>query len=154
MSKRVVEEWEKETHFLNVDLDIYSKSPLDNLIAALGESIHVLFVGKRDKHYFAILEEAGFDHSETGRYPIDADRTINKLIALVNKLPKDARKIWNKASVKEFNIGIQAGYGKRIHEVRLKTKTLKAVTEMGGNILVWTYPVGIKQKGKSSKKKR
>jgi hypothetical protein len=37
------------THFLNVDLDIYSKADLQPLVSALAKKIMVLYVGRASK---------------------------------------------------------------------------------------------------------
>jgi hypothetical protein len=45
-----------DTHFLNVDLDIYSTRDLQPLVTALGTTIIVLHVGRFKRTYGAHLE--------------------------------------------------------------------------------------------------
>jgi hypothetical protein len=42
-----------QTHFLNVDLDVWSRSPLDELVAAFGKSVYVLYIGRERRRYSA-----------------------------------------------------------------------------------------------------
>lgn len=42
--------------FLNVDLEVYSRQPLDRLAAALEEAADLLFLGKTGSRYLAALE--------------------------------------------------------------------------------------------------
>lgn len=44
---------EKRTQFLNVDLDIFSKVPLDRIVDAFGEKVFVLHAGKWGRRYSA-----------------------------------------------------------------------------------------------------
>jgi hypothetical protein len=50
----------EETSFLNVDLDVLSKTPLDGLVEAFGEKVDVLYVGKVGRRFFgAHVEVSG-----------------------------------------------------------------------------------------------
>ena len=44
------------THFLNVDLDIYSARALQRLVTALGKTVIVLHIGRIRRTYGAHLE--------------------------------------------------------------------------------------------------
>lgn len=86
------------THFLNVDLDIHSKSDLQPLVAVLGEKVLVLHVGRHKRTYHGHLEVTKLK---------DADQTIRVFCALIQELPRAERKMWNDAKLREFNIGVQ-----------------------------------------------
>lgn len=58
----------KTTHFLNVDLDPYSKSNLQSLVAAMGDRVLVLYVGGHKGTYRAHLEPAGLSRNRTQLY--------------------------------------------------------------------------------------
>src|SRR5882762_2602731 len=98
-----------ETHFLNVDLDLHSRSDLQPLVTAMGDEVSVLFVGRIKRTCRAHLELAGSGLSET------ADETITDFCTLIRKLPKSAMKLWNGAKIRDFNIGVQAAMQPRLY---------------------------------------
>ena len=120
-----------ETQFLNVDLDVWSRSPLDQLVAAFGRRVRVLFVGREGRRYGA---HVGL--SSSGR---NVDTLVRALARLVADLPKTSRTLWDRAQSREFNIGIQAGHEPHSHELRLKADTLEAVARLNARIVVTTY---------------
>jgi hypothetical protein len=89
------------THFLNVDLDIYSSRDLQALVTALGQKVMVLYVGRIRRTHRA--------HLELAKSTKTADATIRGFCALIEALPKVERHLWNAARVRDFNIGVQAG---------------------------------------------
>jgi hypothetical protein len=119
------------TTFLNVDLDIWSRAPLDDLVTAFGRKVVVLYVGKEGRQYGA--------HLEVGVPPADADRTIRRFVTLVDSLPRSPRKIWDSARVRQFNVGIQAGASPPAYELRLQPATVEAVAGIGARIAVTIY---------------
>ena len=94
---------ESSTRFLNVDLDIWSKTPLERLVHAFGRQVIVLRAGKENGRHGAHLEHG---RSASGR---DVDRAIQRLVRAVEKLPPRARTVWNRAERRDFNVGIQGG---------------------------------------------
>ena len=124
----------KETEFANVDLDIISKVPLDNLVAALGSRVLPLYVGRNRRRYPASLELPIGASS-----PRTADSTIRRLAALIDRLPPTARALWDSAQSRTFNIGINGGLGPRAHEIPLQAKTIAEVARLGGCIAVTIY---------------
>jgi hypothetical protein len=125
---------EKETHLMNVDLDILARARLEPLVAALGEKVSVLYVGREGRQYGAHLELAD-------SYKKDADKLIRDLTALVRKLPRSALRIWKESHSKVFNIGIQGGLKPHSHELALAVSTLQSVVALGARIVVTTYAV-------------
>jgi len=120
-----------ETKFVNVDLDVWSRTPLDGLVTAFGRKVVVLYVGKEGRQHGA--------HLEVGVSPLDADRTIRRFVALVDSLPRSPRKIWDSARVRQFNVGIQAGASPPAYELRLQPATVEAVARIGAQIAVRIY---------------
>ena len=121
------------THFLNVDLDIYSMTSLEPLVAALGEDVFVLHVGRSGRRYEAHLETAGSGYRHV------PDRTIAELVAMIEKLPARARKLWTTATRREFNIGIQAEKAPASFELQLLPKTVAAVARVNATFVVTVY---------------
>ncbi len=119
------------TQFLNVDLDVYSTRPLEPLVAALGKRVLVHYVGREGRRYSAHLCLAGDSENP--------DTTARALAKLVEKLPKHARRLWDTASAREFNVGIQAGLTPHAHELRISPATLEIIARLTGRIVVTTY---------------
>ena len=119
------------TGFLNVDLDIYSSTPLEPLAAAFGRAALPLYVGREGRYYAAHLELAG--------WPRTPDHAIRRFVALIDKLPRPARRIWNQARIREFNIGIQGGVSPDTYLAHLDPETLRLVVGVGARIGVTVY---------------
>jgi hypothetical protein len=118
---------------MNVDLDIVSHVPLDGLVQAMGEGVFVLYVGGKGRKHEARVELASSHMGMT------ADRTITGLVALVKGLAPRYRKIWDAAKTRDFNVGIEAGLEPHSYELRLDRRTVDAVAEVGGNLIVTVY---------------
>ena len=121
---------EEATNFLNVDLDVYSESRLEPLVAAFGDEVCVHYIGREGSRYGA--------HLELG-FPRSADTGIKALAALVRRLPTSARKLWKNAQVKDFNIGIQGGIKPHCCEFPLSLDTLSAVVKLGARVVITVY---------------
>ena len=122
---------DKSTHFLNVDLDIYSRSNLEPLVAALGKRVFVLYVGCHKRTYEAHLEVAA--NAST------ADAVIKKFAALINSLPKSARKLWDTAKRRDFSIGVQAAVQSEVVDIALEPATIRAVAALNARIVITVY---------------
>ena len=123
------------TRFLNVDLDIWSASPLDSLAHAFGNKIIVLHAGKEGRgRYGAHLTLA---HSGLPRD--SADRLIDGFVRLIRKLPPRARALWNRARRRDFNVGIQAAARPHSYELPVEPATLQAVASVNARLVVTVY---------------
>jgi hypothetical protein len=122
---------ESATQYLNVDLDVWSSQSLEPLVAALGERVCVHYVGREGRRHGA--------HVSLARTSRSADATARALARLIETLPQPARRLWDTASARDFNIGIQAGLTPHAHEVRLSATTLEIIARLGGRIVVTTY---------------
>jgi hypothetical protein len=121
------------THYINVDLDIFARVSLKGLVDAMGEEVFVLYVGGEGQKHEAHVELAA---SHRG---IPADRTITGLTRLVKRLPLRYRKVWDSARSREFNVGIDAGLEPHSFELRLDRRTVDAVRDVGGALVVTVY---------------
>ena len=119
------------THFLNVDLDIYSRQDLEALVNALGKKVIVLYAGRLRRTHRA--------HLELAKTTKTADATIRGLCALIAALPNVERDLWNAAKVRDFNIGVQACTQPHSTEFALSAETLKASHELGARIVFTVY---------------
>jgi hypothetical protein len=121
----------KATRFLNVDLDLYSRSNLQPLIAALGQRVFTLHLGREGQTYSA--------HLELSREPKTADLAIRTLAALIHTLPKAARKLWDTANVRDFNVGVQAAMRPHSYAIPLAYETIKIASALKARIVFTIY---------------
>jgi hypothetical protein len=118
--------------FLNVDVDVESREPLDGLVAALPSiSVH-LNARKGRKHY---LSFAGpwFKNDPT------PDEVLRRLTKAIGALRGEPRRLWKRASKREFNLGFEGGERQAAFE--LPSKTIEAVARLGGSIGLTLYPL-------------
>jgi hypothetical protein len=128
-----------QTHFNNVDLDIYSTSSLEPLVAAMGQKVHVLFMGCVKRTYEA--------HLELYRITQTADSTIRGFCALIRALPKAQRKLWDGAKIREFSVGIQAQMKPITFEITLDEGTVRAASAVNARINFTIYSPAMKNIG-------
>ncbi len=120
----------KTTHFLNVDLDIYSKSNLQPLVTVLGRKVFVLHAGRDRRTYHAHLELTRVNGVQMQPYAA---------FALVQALPKAERDLWSTSKVRDFNIGVQAATHPPSYETALAVETIKAASDVQARIVFTVY---------------
>jgi hypothetical protein len=120
------------THFLNVDLDIWSRYDLQPLVDAFGKKVFVLYVGHHRRKLRA--------HFELARHTTSADAAIRAFCRLTGALPKMEREIWDAAAVRDFSIGIQAGTHPNPCDFVTEAKTVNAVGALAARIVFTIYP--------------
>lgn len=119
------------TKFLNVDLDLYSKSDLEPLVSALGKNVFVLSSGREGRKFSA--------HLELSSSPASADAAIRGFVVLMLRLPRAARRLWNEATSRTFNVGIQGGRIPRCYELEIAPRTIREVASLKANLVVTVY---------------
>jgi hypothetical protein len=66
-----------------------------------------------------------------------ADQTAMEFVEVVEKLPKSARRCWDQASKRTWDLGIQAGLApQNFEDVTLRTETLHAIARVGGRLQI------------------
>lgn len=121
-----------QSQFLNVDLEIGAKGDLGALVEELSSQLLVLFTGK-----LGGLTRA---HYEVTGQTKTADATIRELVRVLGRLGPAAKRVWRKARVRDFNIGIQCEAEPRSFELAIEAATLAQVAKLGGRIAVTVYP--------------
>jgi hypothetical protein len=119
------------THYLNVDLDIYSRHDLRPLVKGFGAKVNVLYVGRDRGQYCAHLEI--IQHTGT------ADSTIWAFCRLIEGLPEPERLLWNNATVRSFSVGVQAGTQPNSCDFTIRPRTVNAVSEVAAQIVLTIY---------------
>jgi hypothetical protein len=134
LKRKGAKEWVREdgTHFITVDLDVLSRRKLSLLVEGLGRRrVFVLHEGRWGSRYSANVELDGWNKT--------ADQQIQGLVALIRRLPHAARRLWDDAQSRVFNIGIQAGLHPHSHELRLSGRTVREAAQVGAAIVITTY---------------
>lgn len=120
------------SHFLNVDLELASKKDLGPLLVPLAKNVVILADRKQRGVHRLSLELYEFS-----RYR-DPNACIARFVQLVRRLPTPARKLWDRATERTFDVGVQAGSGTTF-AARLETSTLRRVAEIGGALVITVY---------------
>ena len=119
------------TTFLNVDLDLTSAEDLAPLADALGPHLYALHVGRAGRYHRATLELSG--HTRT------PDAVIRRLVAAVQQLPPRQRARWNRATRRDFNIGIQAAPEPHSREYPIEHGTVVMIGKVRARLVVTVY---------------
>lgn len=121
--------------FRNVDLDVYSKRSLDVLVEELGKSLLVLHHGKGDRkkrlQHFLALEGLKLTHTP--------ESAANELCLAIERLSSKARKEWDRARRKEFNVGYELESGVQRVEVALDPKVVRRIVTLRGTVAFTCY---------------
>ena len=101
---------------------------------ALGRKVFDLYTGRGRTGYETHLELAS-----RGGEPKSADDAITRFLRLLSALPPRDRARWNRATRRDFNIGIQGGTAPHAFEVALRPRTLEAVARVRARVVVTVY---------------
>jgi hypothetical protein len=118
--------------FLNVDLEIVSRSKLDALEAAVSATAHALYCGPVRKGIFLLSLECNV-------YPKDADAAISRLCAAIDRLGKSERRIWEQALERTFDVGYSLTDKALAVRVVLRPETLERIVAIGGTVAFTCY---------------
>jgi hypothetical protein len=131
---------DEPTHFITVDLEVYSRRRLAVLAAALGRHLSVHYEGREEPGYYAAtFGGRGFQWVRGRDKCLTPDEEIRGLVRLVKRLPPAARELWAGAQRRLFDIGIQGGHEPYAYPLTLATRTLEQVAGVGGTIAVTVY---------------
>jgi hypothetical protein len=120
--------------FLNVDLDVEAAFDLAPLVEALGDRVSNMYTGPAATGFETHLELSG-----DLVMPASADMAIRGFVTLLTALPQSARELWDRATRKEFNIGIQAGGNPPAFGAPLDPATVANVGRLGATIGLTIY---------------
>ena len=120
------------THFIAVDLDVFSRARLTEIVRAFGGRVLVLHEGRWGSRYLASV-------NLSNTWQTSVDQEVRRLVTLVKALPPSARRLWSGAQSRVFDIGVQAGLTPFSHALRLSQDTIEAVASVQGRITITTY---------------
>lgn len=119
--------------FLNVDLEIHSRSSLDLLLSELTPRMYVLHSESKPNKHFANLEI-----SRSWKNP-SPDKTIAALCDVLENLSPKARKVWRKAHSKVFDIGLDIDPKATNLQQSLSNESLRRIGKLGATIAFTCY---------------
>jgi hypothetical protein len=119
--------------FANVDLDVASRADLGPLIAAFKPRAFCL--------HGSAFRRGGLNVAtfELSRQPRNADTGIRAFVALIDSLPPKARALWNGATKRDFNVGVEAAERPQVFTVHAETVALAG--RVRGSISFTVYPL-------------
>jgi hypothetical protein len=120
-----------QSFFLNVDLEIESEDDLSLLVEAFEPRSYSL---ERP------LGRACFELNEPVS-PTDPEPLILEFVRIVKALPAGPREVWNRASRRVFDIGIQSDHHPIQRSYRLASSTLREISNIGADIAITVYAV-------------
>jgi hypothetical protein len=125
---------QRETGFLNIDLLVVGRFDPAPLVAAAGKQV------------FALGEHGPVDATgneglvfEVNAPNLDLPRTLRSLVRWAEGLPPAARRNWEAASRRIFDIGIQGGLEPRVVQWAIPPALVASVAKLGGEIVLTTY---------------
>lgn len=123
----------REDGFLNVDLEVgaRTRARLAPLVDALQETLFELFCGRIRGLYRA--------HYESTACRGGASQTIHALATAIEELSPSARRAWNTASMRDFNVGVELARGVRSVGLAIDPDAIRRVAALGGRIAFTAY---------------
>jgi hypothetical protein len=122
---------EKATlRFINVDLDVESTGDLRPLVEAMAA------------HTYSFERPAGQASFEVhDPSPTDPEVVILEFVRIVKALPPAARKVWDSASKRVFDIGLESGHQPFRMSHNIGIVTLREAADIGADIAITLYAV-------------
>jgi hypothetical protein len=118
---------------MNVDLEIGARkrADLEPLLVAIDGKLFDLFRGRLHGLYcahFEVLGPAG-----------DANKAIHGLAAAIEALPAPARRAWDRALQRDFNVGVELARRMDMLELAIERDAVERVAALGGRIVFTAY---------------
>ena len=118
--------------YLNVDLEIRSRSDLMPLVDALQPHLDVLHAGRaQGGGFLASFEITGAS--------VPPDAAIRRLARALLALPPSVRKLWKQARDRVFDIGLEATAVRGAYPVALRQETVKTIARLNARVAVTLY---------------
>jgi hypothetical protein len=116
-----------ETIFLNIDIDICSTKGMSDFLCHIEHNILILNKSKL---------AASFELNENIQ---SVEEGIRRLVELIEKLPDPVREFWDKFDYRKINIGFQSGRGPHEAHFNISKEAVSSISRIGGEILVTIY---------------
>jgi hypothetical protein len=138
----------RDAGFLNVDLEVgaRTRAQLMPLLDALASECFELYRGRIRSRYCGFYEISGCGHQS-------ANATIRDLLDVIEGLPAPARRAWDLAATREFNVGVELERGVRSVELAIDPALIARVAALGGHIAFTAYQVAAMSKPRRKRAK-
>jgi hypothetical protein len=134
-------------YFLNVDLDMESKSTLRPLARELGDKVVVMFSGRIKGRHCLFIESAGMHKGP--------EETINALCDLIEGLSPAGMRVWKAARKKTFDVGYEARLSSKLaNHFKLRPSVIRRVANLGASLAVTFYREDMEKVGGSDNSKK
>jgi hypothetical protein len=120
-----------ETEFLNIDLEVRSRHSLTPLAEAWPWAQRPRALNGRTNTRWLILSARGTVTT--------ADAAAKALLEHIRCLPPKARRCWNAASTRTFDIGMQAGVRPSAFEQVLTADIVRRISSVGARVKLTVY---------------
>lgn len=126
--------------YLNVDVEVYSRIDLTPLREELGDRVDVMFCGETEPgKYLLSIELAGvYNESEV-------EHTAKSLCHLIEDLSAPAKKAWDSADDRVFDVGFDAVIDSRCGQALLSPETLQKIGRLNARLAVSIYTTSLQQ---------
>jgi hypothetical protein len=121
--------------YINVDLEIRSRTNLRPLADALSRRLFWLYVGRADGEFLATFEN-GSGAARTGT----PDLAIQRLVRVVDSLSPEIKRHWTSARDRVFDIGVAKAWGAKAFHLSVRATTVAAVARLKARIALTFYP--------------
>lgn len=120
------------THFINVDLDLESDTPLNPIFEFWGERVFVL-------HHDGTPERGWSCGLELAPEKRTAEEAIVTFVELVTELPTELRERWDSLTTRKLDVGVQAGAHPRSWNFAVTAETLARLGEIDAQLVCTVY---------------
>jgi hypothetical protein len=126
----------KHSSFLNVDLDICSRTRLDTLAAAMGDAVMALHSGwLKPAEYLLRLE---LSREPSGK-KVQPDDFITAFCDIIERLSPADRRLWDRATQRSFDIGWDCNGAEAHAALAIKRATIQRMARLGASLAVTFY---------------
>jgi hypothetical protein len=115
------------TSFLNVDLDLGAQCDLEEFLRCLGPYVIVL---NRTEQGASV---------ELNQTYSSVDEVLLKWIEIIQRLPQEAKSIWDQCEFRVMNIGIQSGVEPHEAHFSISGKTISLLASIQCEIVFTVY---------------
>ena len=124
---------EKQTSYLNTDLDLESVSDLTALTATLSVAgVDALRSAREDNGvWYATFEVLNADEPEPN---------IAEMLTVIETLPPELKNIWDECRSRVFNIGYECGLEPWAFNQTLSQSLLARIASVGASLKITLYP--------------
>ena len=130
--------------FINIELEIRDSKDLGPLLIAFGEKFSLNYCGQLSRGKY-LLSGALATAGRPGRSP---DAIASELCRMIRELKSSARRIWNKASDRVFDVGLDATTDRKSIVDLFGHKTVSDIGKLGARIAVSVYTQDLEKKRK------